>query len=449
MADKRHSESRSSSSRSGSSPARRSRSSEDFDPSFKAGVKKKKEGVALLDEGVQLLSRVPGAAGGSGHLGRAGRAAGARRGRQGRDDPPRDERRQSRRASRSTASRCPRPRSSTTTSCGATHGGCPARGEIGIFNRSHYEEVLVVRVHPENLDRQKLPPSARRAGRVGAPLPRDQRLGALPDRERVPDREAVPQPLQGGAADPVPATDRPARPQLEVLHRRRQRARALGRLPEGVLGDALAHEHRVGAVVRDPGRPEVVRADRRRGGARARADGDRSAVPDGHQDAARDAARGQARRSRPRRPRARRRTRSSTSSERGGGGERRPERARGRTRRSQRAARRDRRPSERGDRWPRQRDRDGPRRRRATAGTASPPARSRPARRRPGGRALRPAGGRAARAARSERAAGREVGAGLAAVPRAVPQLHADHPAGRGDRVAGDQGVEHRRPADR
>src|SRR5215203_924805 len=33
----------------------------------------------------------------------------------------------------------------------------PARGEIGIFNRSHYEEVLVVRVHPEVLVRQKLP----------------------------------------------------------------------------------------------------------------------------------------------------------------------------------------------------------------------------------------------------------------------------------------------------
>lgn len=37
----------------------------------------------------------------------------------------------------------------------------PARGEIGIFNRSHYEEVLVVRVHPENLDRQKLPREAK------------------------------------------------------------------------------------------------------------------------------------------------------------------------------------------------------------------------------------------------------------------------------------------------
>ncbi len=34
----------------------------------------------------------------------------------------------------------------------------PERGRIGIFNRSHYEEVLVVRVHPELLARQKLPP---------------------------------------------------------------------------------------------------------------------------------------------------------------------------------------------------------------------------------------------------------------------------------------------------
>jgi PPK2 family polyphosphate:nucleotide phosphotransferase len=37
----------------------------------------------------------------------------------------------------------------------------PARGDIGIFNRSHYEEVLVVRVHPEILDRQKLPKQAK------------------------------------------------------------------------------------------------------------------------------------------------------------------------------------------------------------------------------------------------------------------------------------------------
>ncbi|SHH52903.1 polyphosphate kinase 2 family protein [Bradyrhizobium erythrophlei] len=34
----------------------------------------------------------------------------------------------------------------------------PERGQIGIFNRSYYEEVLVVRVHEEILKRQKLPP---------------------------------------------------------------------------------------------------------------------------------------------------------------------------------------------------------------------------------------------------------------------------------------------------
>ena len=38
----------------------------------------------------------------------------------------------------------------------------PARGNIGIFNRSYYEEVLVVRVHADVLDRQKLPKASRR-----------------------------------------------------------------------------------------------------------------------------------------------------------------------------------------------------------------------------------------------------------------------------------------------
>jgi PPK2 family polyphosphate:nucleotide phosphotransferase len=37
----------------------------------------------------------------------------------------------------------------------------PERGRIGIFNRSYYEEVLVVKVHPELHARQKLPPGKR------------------------------------------------------------------------------------------------------------------------------------------------------------------------------------------------------------------------------------------------------------------------------------------------
>jgi len=35
----------------------------------------------------------------------------------------------------------------------------PGRGQIGIFNRSYYEEVLVVRVHPQILENEKLPKS--------------------------------------------------------------------------------------------------------------------------------------------------------------------------------------------------------------------------------------------------------------------------------------------------
>jgi len=40
----------------------------------------------------------------------------------------------------------------------------PERGRIGIFNRSYYEEVLVVRVHPELLEKQKLAPELRHKG---------------------------------------------------------------------------------------------------------------------------------------------------------------------------------------------------------------------------------------------------------------------------------------------
>jgi len=39
----------------------------------------------------------------------------------------------------------------------------PERGRIGIFNRSYYEETLVVRVHPELLENQRLPPSTARS----------------------------------------------------------------------------------------------------------------------------------------------------------------------------------------------------------------------------------------------------------------------------------------------
>ena len=42
----------------------------------------------------------------------------------------------------------------------------PERGRIGIFNRSYYEEVLVVRVHPEILAKQQLPPELKKNSRI-------------------------------------------------------------------------------------------------------------------------------------------------------------------------------------------------------------------------------------------------------------------------------------------
>nr|WP_202872848.1 hypothetical protein [Kribbella capetownensis] len=115
----------------------------------------------------------------------------------------------------------------------------PSRGEIGIFNRSHYEEVLVVRLHRENLVRQKLPLETR-GPRLEAQVRSDQQLGAVFRRERLQDREAVPQPLEGGAARPFPEAHRPARAQLEVLGARCAGAPVPGRLPGGV-SQMLSH----------------------------------------------------------------------------------------------------------------------------------------------------------------------------------------------------------------
>ena len=53
----------------------------------------------------------------------------------------------------------------------------PERGRIGIFNRSHYEEVLVVRVHPQLLAAQKLP------GEINLETIWDDRLKSIREHE--------------------------------------------------------------------------------------------------------------------------------------------------------------------------------------------------------------------------------------------------------------------------
>src|SRR5205814_2537303 len=61
----------------------------------------------------------------------------------------------------------------------------PERGRIGIFNRSYYEEVLVVRVHSELLKRQRLP-----QGSVGNTI-WDERLGDISQFENYLTRQGT------------------------------------------------------------------------------------------------------------------------------------------------------------------------------------------------------------------------------------------------------------------
>jgi len=134
----------------------------DFDPAFKAGVKKKKkEGVALLAEGVRLLSEyqarlaaqdtwgvlvvlqamdTAGKDGTIRHLMSGVNAQGVA----------------------VHSFKVPSAEELDHDFLWRYPQRLPARPDIGIFSRSHYEEVLVVRVHPENLDRQRLPKASKK-----------------------------------------------------------------------------------------------------------------------------------------------------------------------------------------------------------------------------------------------------------------------------------------------
>src|ERR1022692_2701300 len=62
----------------------------------------------------------------------------------------------------------------------------PERGRIGIFNRSYYEEVLVVRVHPELLRNEELPQELRNDKNIWV-----QRYGSIVDLEKHLHRNAT------------------------------------------------------------------------------------------------------------------------------------------------------------------------------------------------------------------------------------------------------------------
>ena len=111
----------------------------------------------------------------------------------------------------------------------------PERGRIGIFNRSYYEEVLIVRVHPEILRGEGLPDAPhRRKDGLARPLSFDRGFGETPPRQRNPHHQVLPPPLEGGAAQALSGAHRRARKELEIQPGGHRGAEILEALHEGL-----------------------------------------------------------------------------------------------------------------------------------------------------------------------------------------------------------------------
>src|SRR3954470_4388267 len=127
----------------------------DFDPGFKGGIEKKDDGEDLLNDGISLLSEY-----------QQRLAAEARRGivvviqaldAAGKDGTIRHVMSGvNPQGVKVNSFKVPSSTELSHDFLRRYQEQLPARGEIGIFNRSHYEDVLVVRVHSENLVAQKL-----------------------------------------------------------------------------------------------------------------------------------------------------------------------------------------------------------------------------------------------------------------------------------------------------
>jgi PPK2 family polyphosphate:nucleotide phosphotransferase len=133
----------------------------DFDPAFKAGIEKKKDGVDLLKGGIELLTEYQSRLAAQDTYGvlvvlqaldAAGKDGTIRHVMSGLNPQ----------GVRVESFKVPSARELDQDFLRRYQKRLPSRGEIGIFNRSHYEEVLVVRVHPENLLRQQLPAATRK-----------------------------------------------------------------------------------------------------------------------------------------------------------------------------------------------------------------------------------------------------------------------------------------------
>jgi PPK2 family polyphosphate:nucleotide phosphotransferase len=135
----------------------------DFDPGYKAGVTRKKEGVELLQAGKELLAEYQARLAAQRRHGvlmclqslDAGGKDGTIRHVMSGVNPQ---------GVHVSSFKVPSAEELDHDYLWRYNARLPARGDIAIFNRSHYEEVLVVRVHPEALEREKLPEEGKGKG---------------------------------------------------------------------------------------------------------------------------------------------------------------------------------------------------------------------------------------------------------------------------------------------
>ena len=105
----------------------------------------------------------------------------------------------------------------------------PERGRIGIFNRSYYEEVLVVRVHPEYPAEAEAAAGARDEGHLEGSLRGHQCVRAVPGAQRLRDPEVLPQRVEEGAEEAFPRAPRAGRRRTGSSRWRTPRSGASGR----------------------------------------------------------------------------------------------------------------------------------------------------------------------------------------------------------------------------
>ena len=156
----------------------------------------------------------------------------------------------------------------------------PERGRIGIFNRSYYEEVLVVRVHPEHPEAAEAAPgssSASVSGTSGSPTSRLRGLSHPAGDDilkfflHVSRKEQKKRFLE--------RLDEPEK-NWKFSAVRREGARVLGRLHARVRGGDPGDGVEARAVVRRACRQQVVHSARGRRGDRGRVGGPRPHIPE-------------------------------------------------------------------------------------------------------------------------------------------------------------------------